>query len=320
MLLDKSYRLCIIEEDTVSSRWRTQRQIEKRKEEIMKNFMVVTLAVLLSVSGVAFAEGSIFATRDPVIQTGQVVGGAVAGGVAGDWIYRNVGHKGGTNPWPSRVIGAILGGGAVSSAQNQARCQQYGECGGSAGGQQLYRPSACGPLPTSPDGSPWVSDPFLKGCNVVTANQLRDWPFYPPRIRDGWPGGCGASGIAVCSRDYEATTGRSRQQVLQQEVPQQAQSQYAQSNRGGRQEENVLGLTVENYRNDQGVHPRCQTGNYGHDAICLNQEAQNLNDRQTACENGTGPCRQQYSTIAGAYRDLADNLKGEQRQLDTGRW
>jgi len=288
--------------------------------------MVVTLAVLLSVSGVAFAEGSIFATRDPVIQTGQVVGGAVAGGVAGDWIYRNVGRKGGTNPWPSRVIGAILGGGAVSSAQDNARCQQYGECGGSAGGQAMIprRSSGCYALPANEPGKTYVPDPYHGGCNYTTAEDLSAHPYYAPRPNEGWSGGCWG-GYAECGERYrivhEPFLARQRQAMQERnEMQQLAQPQYAQSSRGGRQDENVLGLTVENYRNDQGVHPRCQTGNYGHDAICLNQEAINLDDRQTACENGTGSCRQQYSTIAGAYRDLADNLKGEQRQLDTGRW
>ena len=268
--------------------------------------VVLTALVLSGCGGLA--------TRDSGEQLGQQGAGAVAGGVVGDWVYHNVGRKGGTNPWPARIIGGVVGYGAVSTAQAQARCQQYGDCGGSGQGSasSYARISRCGGLP---EGRLWDPSPGKPDCSVVKPRDLTNNPCYAST---------GLISTTNCSDEAKQRSERIVANYYSQH-PQEAdtdgyqqQTQPSQNNRGGRGG-NVFDLTVDSYLNSEVVHPRCQTGNYGHDAVCLDQEAQRLDRKQTDCVEGRGPCRQNYGAFAGAYRELASALQAEQYQLERGR-
>jgi len=261
------------------------------------------------------------ATRDSSEQLGQQVSGAVAGGVVGDWLYHNVGRKGGTNPWPARIIGGAVGYGAVSTAQAKARCQQYGECGGSGQGQgasSYARVSRCGGLP---EGRLWDPSPGKPDCSVVKPRDLTNNPCYASTGLIS-TNNCAVEGkqrseriVANYYSQHPEEAAVDGYQFPSQQQGYQPQSlQNSRSGRGG----NVFDLTVDSYLTSEVVHPRCQTGNYGHDAICLDQEAQTLDRKQTDCVEGHGPCRQNYGAFAGAYRDLASALQAEQYQLERG--
>ncbi len=277
--------------------------------------------VVVLVATVFFGRSSFGA--DQGTQWIQKGAGMVAGAVVGDWMYHNIGRKGGTNPWPARIIGGAVGYTAVDSYQAQARCQETGDCGGGSGQQSASsyaRISRCGGLP---EGRLWDPSPGKPDCSVVKPRDLTNNPCYASTgmiVTTNCSDEAKQRSERIVANYYsqhpgEAATDGYQFPSQQQGYQQQPQSQSSPGGQGG----NAFDLTLDSYLNSEVVHSRCQTGNYGHDAVCLDQESQTLDRKQSDCVEGRGPCRQNYGAIAGAYRDLASALQAKQYQLERGR-
>lgn len=81
----------------------------------------------------------------------------------------------------------------------------------------------------------------------------------------------------------------------------------------------VVGPTVSNYRDDPMVHPKCKTGNYGHDGVCLINLVPALVKEQKACEaDGTKCYQYNAGKWAGIYQRLGNDLLEQQKVVQGG--
>lgn len=217
------------------------------------------------------------ATTNPGEQAAQQAAGGVAGAVVG---YKGAQKAGANQPWS--VAGGVLGAGTGVAVVAGYQCDARGDCGNGygrpSGAYSEMRAGNC-PDPRGGEGS------------QISCQFLADNPCYARYGMYG-PG-------AKCPD----STGGAGSYATQRQ---------ARSSSPG----NFLGLTVGNYVESSNVITQCRTGNYGHDAGCLRNEAEILDARQKACVEGRGSCRNNYGAIAGAYRELAAKLSQRQSQLE----
>jgi len=101
--------------------------------------------------------------------------------------------------------------------------------------------------------------------------------------------------------------------------PKNTQRSYSQQQNSGSTTGSALygNLTVENYLRSEIIPPKCKSGNFGADAICLSAESQKLAKMQEDCEAGKGRCSSElnFGAAAGAFSALASRLQRRQSQL-----
>ena len=280
----------------------------------MKKFMVVLLALALTGCGS-------LATRSPGEQMGQQAGGAVVGAVTGDFIYKNVGRKGGTNPLPSRVIGGLIGYSTVAQAQANARAVASGGVAGGGSQQQYY-----GYAPMMPSTYPQ----YVNGVTVPCDTRPSSAGMAPPRLGNCLdprrPGSEASYDSLVREAQARETDRMQKIRIMDPtygvEQPM-AVVRYQQPERGrqaqntrpvydsqsGGQESNQFDLSVDNYLESDWVRPQCKTGNQLRNADCLDRVATELDGKQTACQNGSGPCKLDYNDLATTLRGLARDIR-----------
>lgn len=229
-------------------------------------------------------------TTNPGYQTAQKVGGAAVGGVVG---YNAAKSAGANQSWA--VAGGVLGAGTGVAVVEGTQCDARGDCEDTysqRGGRSAYRHDGYG--------------------NILPPGQCPD------------PNGTG--GTMSCEYIARHSTGGRQLGLYDQlNMPNATDRRIYMEERRARgqkasaplPEGNFLGLTVGNYQESPNVIPVCKTGNFGYDANCLRVEAEKLEQKQKACVSGTGPCRNNYGAIAGAYRNLATKLSQKQASLES---